>query len=560
MGMSSREQEFGFGGAITLGAMLALGAYLRFSGLLGRGLVEWDEAHYLMEAKFLHSAYAQFFNLLGALQKGDPQHLMALLDGWPVVSAKPGHAFLIFLLAVIVGMTDHVGSLLNAGLGIATVFLVYQVGRSFWGRLVGLVSASVLAVSGLHVMYSRSSLAEVSSSFFFLLGIYWLLLGLDGERMNRKCLWGGGAAFGYSLTVNYRWFFVGLLLILGELAWACFARDRVARRLLFMRVGMFFGFAALPVIFFQMPYWAAGWMGKVPEHALAGGYWQSLFWFYTVKPAQGNFQPHGLYIRSLVLLEGFIPVALAALGAGLSVWGWKDLRKLMVGAAMLLPLAVFSLTTRGDRLVAISLIAPFFAICAGLGADGVLSVLPGRYRKGAFLALAALIAGLGLNRVAWNLSVQSGWKEVAEYARGREPGKLLTFQSAIGKFYLGREMVRVPPESGAELARYVQEGFHLLAVDWKKYHADNYKPWIRDIETRCKPVFSARHDVRFFPIFVDDFHYPHPNSALPQPVNLFERILSDPSVGSIQVYDIRRYLTSKCGASTAIPSRTFLPS
>src|SRR3990172_9588764 len=149
MGMSSREQEFGFGGAITLGAMLALGAYLRFSGLLGRGLVEWDEAHYLMEAKFLHSAYAQFFNLLGALQKGDPQHLMALLDGWPIVSAKPGHAFLIFLLAVIVGMKDYVGSLLNAGLGIATVFLVYQVGRSFWGRTVGLFSASVLAASGL---------------------------------------------------------------------------------------------------------------------------------------------------------------------------------------------------------------------------------------------------------------------------------------------------------------------------------------------------------------------------------------------------------------------------
>src|SRR3990172_9588765 len=71
---------------------------------------------------------------------------------------------------------------------------------------------------------------------------FWLLLGLDGERMNRKCLWGGGAAFGYSLTVNYRWFFVGLLLILGKLAWACFARDRVARRLLFMRVGMFFVF------------------------------------------------------------------------------------------------------------------------------------------------------------------------------------------------------------------------------------------------------------------------------------------------------------------------------
>jgi 4-amino-4-deoxy-L-arabinose transferase-like glycosyltransferase len=100
--------------------------------------------------------------------------------------------------------------------GVATVFLVFKVGKEFVSPLAGLIAASLYALSPLVIAYSRSSWNPNLVPFFSLLLIYLLWLAVEKKR-NSMLVW-AGVVLGIGLQLHYLFLFlfavVGIWLIL----------------------------------------------------------------------------------------------------------------------------------------------------------------------------------------------------------------------------------------------------------------------------------------------------------------------------------------------------------
>ena len=83
--------------------------------------------------------------------------------------------------------------------GIATVFLIWWVGREFFGSFGGLVSSLLYAVSPVVIIYSRSSWNPNILPFFSLLTIYFLTKSFS----NKRFLFLTGASLGIALQLHY---------------------------------------------------------------------------------------------------------------------------------------------------------------------------------------------------------------------------------------------------------------------------------------------------------------------------------------------------------------------
>lgn len=106
---------------------------------------------------------------------------------------------------------DPVGpAIMIALLGVATVFLIYHVGRKIFNPVVGLMAAALYAVSPLVIIYSRSSWNPNPMPFFTLLILYLLYLGVQNKSW--KYFLGVGVLYGIALQLHYIELFVGVVI------------------------------------------------------------------------------------------------------------------------------------------------------------------------------------------------------------------------------------------------------------------------------------------------------------------------------------------------------------
>lgn len=92
-------------------------------------------------------------------------------------------------------------AILDALIGIATVFLVYLFGREWFGKVAGLTAAALYAVSPVAIIYSHSSWNPNPAPFFAILTIYSLY-----QVLAKKKLWwliAGAAAMAATLQMHY---------------------------------------------------------------------------------------------------------------------------------------------------------------------------------------------------------------------------------------------------------------------------------------------------------------------------------------------------------------------
>lgn len=97
---------------------------------------------------------------------------------------------------------DPVGPAIFVALvGVATVGLVYTVGKRWFGEVAGIVGAWLYAIAALVVRYSRASWNPNPLPFFSLLGAYWMT-----EGMRRRSWWrvfGAGLCLGIAWQLHY---------------------------------------------------------------------------------------------------------------------------------------------------------------------------------------------------------------------------------------------------------------------------------------------------------------------------------------------------------------------
>ncbi len=106
---------------------------------------------------------------------------------------------------------DPVGpAVMIALLGIATVFLVYYVGKKLFSESVGLIAAALYAVSPLVITYSRSSWNPNPMPFITLLLLYLLYRAVN--NLSWKYFLGVGVMYGIALQLHYIELFVGIII------------------------------------------------------------------------------------------------------------------------------------------------------------------------------------------------------------------------------------------------------------------------------------------------------------------------------------------------------------
>lgn len=88
-----------------------------------------------------------------------------------------GYCYILMLAFKIFGMSVAVGQYVNIFFAVATVFIVYKIGRKLGGRLAGLVALVLCAFWPSQVLYTTMLSAEYAFTFFFFLCI-WLFLSL----------------------------------------------------------------------------------------------------------------------------------------------------------------------------------------------------------------------------------------------------------------------------------------------------------------------------------------------------------------------------------------------
>ena len=95
----------------------------------------------------------------------------------------PFYYFLLKIWVTVFGVSEVGARSLSIIVGLATIFVVYLIGKAIKNRKVGLLSAALLATSGLHVYYSQEARMYILSTFLVTLLVY-LFLKLQKEAKN----------------------------------------------------------------------------------------------------------------------------------------------------------------------------------------------------------------------------------------------------------------------------------------------------------------------------------------------------------------------------------------
>ena len=122
--------------AIFLVIVLLLGAVLRLSGL-------GTESFWYDESLTTLSARVPFPQIIGAVRQHE--------------NAPPFYFVLINLWAKVFGSSDVALRWPSALLGIATIGVLYCLGRELFDQTIGLTAAALLAVSPIHIAYSQEA-------------------------------------------------------------------------------------------------------------------------------------------------------------------------------------------------------------------------------------------------------------------------------------------------------------------------------------------------------------------------------------------------------------------
>src|SRR5512140_2837759 len=117
-----------------------------------------------------------------------------LKDTFPVFRAHP--LLFQFLLSIIYKFhfDDLVGRLLAVAIGLATVYLTYELGKLLYGRLPGALAALFIALMPYHVVVSRQVLLDGPMVFFSTLTLY--MLARFGISQKTRWIYAAGIAMG----------------------------------------------------------------------------------------------------------------------------------------------------------------------------------------------------------------------------------------------------------------------------------------------------------------------------------------------------------------------------
>ncbi len=181
---------------LVVGVILALGAYLRLHNIAGYMTFLGDEGRDVLVVKRMIVDHK--FTLLGPT---------ASVGGFFL---GPLYYYLMLPFLWAWGLNPVGPAVMVALFGVATIYLVYLTGRVLFDRWVGIIAASLYAVSPLVIAYSRSSWNPNVVPFFATLLV--LLLWKLKQRETGRVALGIGVVLGMGLQLHYLFLFLFVLV------------------------------------------------------------------------------------------------------------------------------------------------------------------------------------------------------------------------------------------------------------------------------------------------------------------------------------------------------------
>ena len=355
----------------------------------------------------------------GASLAGNPLYT----DYFPVFRAHP--MLVQMLLSVIFreGEHDLAGRVLIAAFGVATVGVVFLLGRELYSSSVGLVGAALLAVMPYHVIVTRQVLLDGPMVFFSTLVLWWIAKYVKEGRL----VWvvAAGAALGLTMLTKE-----SSIVLVGSI-YAFFALTPSVRRPV---IASIVGFAVAMGLFLLHPLSVS----LSGHHSSTEAY---LVWQLVRRPN-----------HSLSFYLETVPTAVGLGVLALAVWAlWRARRgpawrEILLASWMLVPFVAFTLwPVKGFQYLLAG--APAVALLAARGlVDAPWAELSrklrlrGHHAGGAARAvvLVAVLAGL-LFQLWPNIGKQQGASALAGsggIAGGREAGHWVRRHTPEGAVFL----------------------------------------------------------------------------------------------------------------------------
>lgn len=183
--------------------IVVMGAFIRNYNIDQKGLFFYDEGVYLCSAKAKYMNFAAKLGFAPNISETDSVLKQHFDSESPNYSAggKIGFVFLIVLSMLVSGINSYSAFLVSIFWGALTILLVYLIAKRIYDENTALLSALILAVSPMHILYSRCGLPQSASIFFLFLAFYLYLVYLGNKRYIYLALC--AASVGFSITVHY---------------------------------------------------------------------------------------------------------------------------------------------------------------------------------------------------------------------------------------------------------------------------------------------------------------------------------------------------------------------
>ncbi len=395
-----------------LAALLVLAACVRFYNLDERGIFDYDEAWYLLEAKTLYNTLEFAWEGVTTTSGPRPELKDYLRERGtvPITSFKPGHTLLILLSFFLLGPHDYSGFAVSATLGVLTVYLVSRLATKMFGSRVGLLAGLILAVSPFHVGYSRAGYAQANSIFFAVLAIYiWYIQYRSSVPKNRH-LFAAGLSLGYAFTCHFNLFiFPPLLLLCDVLA----VRRRYViqlKRLSILAMGL-----VLPLLLFELPARLLRLLDRLPSGQLT--YFEQ-YSYRSQLSRHLRFSLEGAYafLEKLYLSEGLLLIAAITFALILGAYRFRhSFEHRFIISLLLVPALPWCILSCGlpplYRTFAVT--SPALSILAAVGLLRIVTHterLPGMYRL-VFPLTCVFVLSNGLYNLKELLPLKSTYRE-----------------------------------------------------------------------------------------------------------------------------------------------------
>ena len=525
--------------------ILIIAAVLRFYNLQDKGFILWDEAQY---AKYTQFGYSVLHNIDFVIESVNNNNISEevfksrLKGSLPFGTPKPGHMVNTTIFSYFFGNYPYSDFFCSAFFGLATVIAIFLLVRNLLNTNYALLAAFFLAISPFNIYYSRLGMAETDASFFLLLSMLFFSNYIYLNKHKSLFIILSGLSCGWFFVCNYRWVYLIPFFLLAILIEGIFQKKTIKYFLFFIISFLSF------LVFFQIVYTIGG---KLFNVGYSGGYFGMMIDWYSHQMGKSKgIYPHTLYLDILSFLNSYsfmflLLIGLAVIFKSIKFNSHQSYIYILLFCFVIIPLAIFSFKIRGDKLVAVSVIAPFTIIHSIFGIKYLLSYFKTlTYTKSKianiFLAIVlvySILYQMNINKKI--ISYKSGYSNVNQWLKDENVTKYFATEYAVFNYYSGREAnVLKLTNNRQKTKNLVEGGYHYLIMDIHKWYHGPGTPFqfYKEIENELEPVIIFENNAfNFFPYIIDDFHYRHKDEKF------MSDLFSDPDNNKIKIYDLRQF-------------------